>query len=41
MLTTRDIKLHIEEEEREKLITMQEKDLSFKIKTSITPQNID
>lgn len=41
MLISKDSKLNIEEEEKVKLIIMQEKDWSLKIKINITPQNID
>lgn len=41
MLISKDSKLNIEEEEKEKLIIMQEKDWSLKIKINITLQNID
>jgi len=38
---TKDIKLNTEEEERERLIIMPEKDSLSKTKTSITAQNTD
>lgn len=41
MLISKDSKLNLEEEEKEKLITMPEKDWSVKIKTNITHQNTD
>lgn len=41
MLILKDIKPNTEEEEREKLITMPEKDSSPKTKINITPQNTD
>jgi len=40
-LTIRDIKHNIEEEERERLIIMPEKDSSYKIKINIIHPNTD
>jgi len=40
-LISKDSKLNIEDVEKEKLIIMQEKEWSLKIKINITPQDID